>query len=86
MPSKIIGYKCKYCGRTYNDYNTCADHEKSHIRKYHDIDTNNIVQALRELSENAYAYSINDMIMGVPVSNFENLLNEAANRLEKTEK
>ena len=83
MPSKKITYTCKYCGKEYSDYEECREHEDGHISDYSDIDTKEIAQKLREVGEAAYGYHIGDMVMGMPVRNFENLMDEAAKRLEK---
>ena len=86
MPSKRIIYECKYCGKEYIDYDECTEHEKSHIRDYCDANTQEIVDVLRQLSERAYGYHIGNTIMGIPVANFESLMDEAAKRLETLSK
>lgn len=83
MANKKVIYACDYCGKEYGNFDECEKHEKTHIRSYKDADTNEIVNALRELGENAYGYHIGSMVIGMPVSNFESLLNEAAKRLEE---
>lgn len=86
MPSKKVIYECKYCGKEYSDYDECEDHEKTHISNFNDADTEEITQKLRELGESAYGYHIGNMVMGMPVRNFENLMNETARRLEEKDK
>lgn len=83
MPSKKITYTCKYCGKEYSDYEECREHEEGHISDYDDIDTKEIAQKLREVGKAAYGYHVGNMVMGMPVRNFENLMDEAAKRLEK---
>lgn len=82
MPSKKVIYECKYCGKEYENYEECGEHEKSHIRNYEDANTQEIVDTLRQLSESAYGYHIGNTVMGIPVSSFESLMNESAKRLE----
>lgn len=83
MPSKKVMYECKYCGEEYQNYDECEEHEKSHIRNYEDADTEEIIDALKRVSECAYGYHIGGMVMGMPITNFEGLLTEAAKRLEE---
>ncbi|WP_337539220.1 hypothetical protein [Suilimivivens sp.] len=83
MPSKKVMYECKYCGKEFADYDECANHENTHICRYDSVDNKKIAEELRQLSDKAYGYHIRNMVMGVPVSNFSNLMNEAASRLEK---
>ena len=82
MPSKKITYTCKYCGKEYSDYEECREHEGAHISDYDDIDTKEIAQKLREVGKAAYCYHIGYMVLGMPARNFENLMDEAAKRLE----
>lgn len=82
MPSRKITYECKYCGKEYADIDECTKHEKSHIRDYSCVSTQEIADTLRQLGNSAYGYHIGDTTMGIPVRNFENLMDEAANRLE----
>lgn len=83
MPGKKVMYECKYCGEEYQNYDECEEHEKSHIRNYEDVGTKEIIDALKRMSECAYGYHIGEMVMGMPVTNFENLMTEAAKRLEE---
>ena len=82
MPSKRIVYECKYCGKEYINFEECNEHEESHIRNYSDANTQEIIDTLRQLSESAYGYHIRNTVMGIPVSSFESLMDEAAKRLE----
>lgn len=84
MPSKKVMYECKYCGKEYSNYDECERHEKSHVLIFDNTNTKEIAQKLRELGESAYGYHIGNMVMGMPVRSFENLMDEAARRLEKT--
>ena len=82
MPSKRVMYECKYCGKEFPSWDECEEHERSHLRDYHQADTKEIIEALRELGECAYGYHVGNMVAGIPVSNFTNLMDEAAKRLE----
>lgn len=28
MPRKLVTFECKYCNKTFDDYNECEEHEK----------------------------------------------------------
>ena len=51
-------------------------------RDYRQADTNEIIRELKWLSDHAYGYHVGNLVVGIPVSNFENLMDEAAKRLE----
>lgn len=86
MPSKRVTYECKYCGKEFVGWDECEEHERTHICNYSDKDTKVIIELLRQLNENAYDYHIGDLVVGMPISNFESLMNEAAKRLEESER
>lgn len=86
MPSKKIIYKCKYCNEEFDDFDECSVHEKSHLRNFKDADTQDIIDQLRKIGQLAYGYHIGYEVMGMPVSNFESLMNEAVERLEALKK
>ena len=83
MPSKIVLYECKYCGEKFPNWDECEEHEHTHLCNYSNKDTKVVIELLRQLSENAYDYRIGDLVFGMPISNFESLMNEAAKRLEE---
>lgn len=76
-------FECSYCGRTFDNYEECNECEQSHIVDYKDVATNEIISELRRISDVAYMYHVCHMVAGLPLGSFENLMNEAANRLEK---
>ena len=82
MPSKRVVYECKYCGKDFAIWDECEEHEKSHLRDYHQAKTKEVVETLRYLGERAYDYHVGNMICGIPVRNFSNLMEEVARRLE----
>ena len=86
MPSKKVMYECKYCGKEYLDYDECKEHEETHVLNFDNVDTKEIVQRLRELGESAYVYHVGNRVMGITTKNFENLMTEAARRLEEQDK
>lgn len=86
MPSKKVIYECKYCGKEFADFDECKEHEESHIYNYENASTEEIIDALKQLGESAYGYHIGEMTMGLPVKNFENLMKEAAKRLDFNER
>lgn len=83
MPSKKIVYECKYCCLEFSDYNECEEHEQTHICAYDKVDNAGIAKELRNVGESATAYHIHNIVMGRPLTNFKNLMKEAADRLEK---
>ena len=46
MPSKRVVYECKYCGKDFEIWDECEEHEKSHLRNYRQADTNEIIREL----------------------------------------
>ena len=70
MPSKKVVYECKYCRKEFTDYDECEEHVR-------------IAEKLRLLGESARGYHICDTVMGMPLTNYKNLMKEAADRLEK---
>ena len=75
MPSKKTVYECKYCRKEFTDYDECEEQ----------VDNARIAKELRLLGEIASGYHIGGMVMGMALKNYENLMEEAANRLEKRE-
>jgi hypothetical protein len=86
MPSKKVIYECKYCGKAYSYYDECDECEKSHLRDFSKADTQEIVEELRLIGAIACGYHIGYTVMGMPLSNFESLITEAAKRLETKSK
>lgn len=86
MPYTREVYMCKYCEKEYSDQKECAEHERTHLHNYRQENTKEIIRVLRELGEIAGNYHIGDMVLGMPVSNFESLMSEAAERLEEGER
>lgn len=83
MPSKKVVYECKYCRKEFTDYDECEEHEHTHICTYDEMDNVRIAEKLRLLGESARGYHICDTVMGMPLTNYKNLMKEAADRLEK---
>lgn len=85
MPSKRITYECKYCGKEFTGWDECEEHEQSHLRDYRQAETKEVIETLRYLGECAYGYHVGNLVAGIPVSNFTNLMEEVARRLEVDE-
>lgn len=83
MANKRVIYECKYCGEEFQNWHECEWHEHAHLCNYSNEDTKVVIELLRQLSENAYGYRIGDLVFGMPISNFESLMDEAAKRLEE---
>lgn len=81
---KIVSeiYQCEFCSLTFESEADCKCHEKTHICNYKHASNKTIADALCALSNSAYGYRIDSTVMGIPISNFEDLLNEAAKRLK----
>lgn len=86
MPSKKIVYECKYCCKEYSNYGECEECEKSHLRDFSKADTQEIIAELRLIGEIACGYHVGYTVMGMPLRNFESLMEEAAKRLEAESK
>lgn len=82
MPSEKIVYECKYCFKEFTNYDECEEHEHTHIFTYDEMDNARIAKELRLLGERARGYHIGNTVMGMPLKNYENLMKEAADRLE----
>ena len=80
---KVISetYECEFCGLAFGTEAECECHEKTHLCDYKHMSNKMIADALYNLSKCAYIYRMGSTVMGVPISNFQNLLDEAAKRL-----
>lgn len=85
MLNRRLVYKCscKYCEKEFWSWDECEEHEKAHLHDYSQEETEKIIRELRHLEEIAYGYHVGNMVFDMPVSNFENLISEAAKRLEE---
>lgn len=81
---KIVSeiYKCEVCDMTFENETDCKCHEETHMYDYKHAPNKTIADALHTLSDSAYGYRIGSTVMGIPISNFKSLLNEAAKRLK----
>lgn len=82
--NKIVSeiYKCEFCDMTFENETDCKYHEETHMYDYKYAPNKTIADALYTLSDSAYGYRIGSTVMGIPISNFESLLKEAAKRLK----
>ena len=77
-------YVCKYCGKEFRTMCDCRIHEKDHIETFSDFFEKSNIKIAYELYGlycSANRYQVGDSVMGMPVTNFENLMREAARRL-----
>ena len=81
---KIVSeiYKCEVCDMTFENETDCKCHEETHLYDYKHASNKTIADALYTMSDSAYGYRIGSTVMGIPISNFESLLKEAAKRLK----
>lgn len=78
-------YECEFCGLAFETEAECERHEETHLCDYKHTPTKTIADALNDLSSRAYDYRIGSTVMGVPISNFQHLLDEAAKRLREAD-
>lgn len=80
----MIVFKCKYCDKEFQSYEACDEHEETHMESYEDADNATIADMLKELSDKAWGYHIDEMVLGMPIRNFKSLMTEAAERLKNS--
>lgn len=77
-------FLCDYCGKEFSTMCDCRIHEKDHIETFFDFFEKSNMKIAHELYGlycSANRYQVGDSVMGMPVTNFENLMREAARRL-----
>lgn len=79
--NKKTYYECEFCGKSFDTEEECEKHEKTHIEDYSESSNKNIAKELDRLSLIAYDYRIGYSVIGMPIANFEYLMDEAAKRL-----
>lgn len=82
MTKKMV-FVCDYCGAEFENENECKECERNHIKNYSESSNEDIAKELRRLELIAYDYRIYDSVMGMPITNFENLMREAVRRLNE---
>lgn len=83
---RIEKYYCDLCGKEFDMAEECEKHERTHYTNWEEADNNKIIEELRRLSEGVYDYRVNGTVLGYFVSDFSNLIHEAAKRLEEAAK
>ena len=84
MNKKMV-FTCEYCGLEFDNEADCEEHEKTHIEDYSESSNKDIAKELDRLSLIAYDYRIGYSVMGMPITNFEHLMDEAAKRVREVE-
>lgn len=84
MNKKMV-FTCEYCGLEFDNEADCEEHEETHIEDYSELSNKDIAKKLDCLSLIAYNYRIGDSVMGMPITNFEHLMDEAAKRVREVE-
>lgn len=84
MNKKIV-FTCEYCGLEFDNESDCEEHEETHIEDYSELSNKDIAKELERLSLIAYDYRIGHSVMGMPITNFEHLMDEAAKRVREVE-
>lgn len=82
MNKKIV-FVCEYCGAEFENEADCKECERSRIKDYSGLSNQDIAKEFRHLELIAYDYRICDSVMGMPITNFENLMREAVRRLNE---
>lgn len=83
---KVEKYYCELCGEVFDTAEECKKHERTHCTNWEEADNKKIAEELRHLSDDAYNYRINGTVLGYFVSDFSNLMDEAAKRLGEENK
>ena len=74
-------YKCDYCGEEFMSKEACKEHELSHMDTYGNLTNEQLANKIEELSSLALSHHLFNTVLGMPVGSFQNLVEEAANRL-----
>lgn len=74
-------YKCDYCGKEFMCKEVCEEHELTHISTYGNLTNEQLANKIEELSSLALSHNIFNTVLGMPMGSFQNLVEEAANRL-----
>lgn len=75
-----------FVGKNLSGWDECEEHEQSHLLRLSvQAETKEVIETLRYLGECAYGYHVGNLVAGIPVSNFTNLVEEVARRLEVDE-
>ena len=82
MNKKMV-FACEYCGLEFDNEADCEEHEKTHIEDYSESSNEDVTKELDRLSLIAYGYRIGNSVMGMPITEFENLMDEAAKRVRE---
>ena len=77
----VTRYYCDLCDKEFDTEEECKEHESTHYTNWEEDDNSKIAEELRHLSDYAYSYRDNGMVLGYFVSDFSNLMHEAAKRL-----
>lgn len=83
---KVEKYYCDLCDEAFDTEEECREHEAKHYTNWKDADNNRIAEELRHLSDCAYSYRANGMVLGYFVSDFRYLMDEVAKRLREENK
>lgn len=74
-------YKCDYCDEEFRSKEACEEHELSHIDTYGNPTNEQLANRIEELSSLALSHHLFNTVLGMPMGSFQNLVEEAANRL-----
>lgn len=78
---KVEKYYCDLCGLGFDRRKECEEHERQHHTNWKETDNKRIAEALYDLSDGVFDYRANGTVLGYFVSDFSNLMHEAAKRL-----
>ena len=78
---KMTSYLCDYCGAAFASEEVCREHEGTHTHDHSGWSDRELSDALAELADEAYTYQAFNMVCGLPLEDFSNLMTVAARRL-----
>lgn len=84
MNKKTV-FVCEYCGLVFDKKADCEKHEEIHIEDFSKKSNKEISDRLYHLYSFGEKYRIGNKVLGMPITNFENLMCEAAKRMRKVE-
>lgn len=71
--------------KSFDTEEECYEHEETQIEDYSESSNKDIAKKLDCLSLIAYNYRIGHSVMGMPITNFEHLMDAAAKRVREVE-
>lgn len=77
----VTRYYCDLCDKEFDTEEECKEHESTHYTNWEEADNSKISEELHNLSKSVFDYRHSRTVLGYFVSDFSNLMHEAAKRL-----